>query len=304
MILPNLIIAGAPKCGTSSLFSWLVDHPDVCGSKIKEPFFLMDKDNPLRRSNCNFHDNGLKSYSSFFSNCAGNQRIIVEATTHYIYQKTAPEVLKSLPTTPKIVFLLRKPSERLFSSYAFSKQNLASIRGDVSFSEFVDLINGTSDRPKVERELGESGYVLARDIQYSRYVDYLCTWRDAVGIERIRIVLFESMRLNPKGVMVDLCDWLGLDSQFYDSYDFEVQNPTVVLRNRSLHRIARALARNIPRGAVKTLLKRPYRALQRSRRARERSELDRATLLQLDESFRPFNDRLAREFGIDLSVWE
>jgi hypothetical protein len=49
MSLPNLVIAGAPKCGTSSLFYWLADHPQACGSTVKETFYLMDEEHPLRR---------------------------------------------------------------------------------------------------------------------------------------------------------------------------------------------------------------------------------------------------------------
>jgi len=43
-IFPNLVIAGAPKSGTSSLFFWLAAHPEVCGSQKKETYFLADKD--------------------------------------------------------------------------------------------------------------------------------------------------------------------------------------------------------------------------------------------------------------------
>jgi hypothetical protein len=66
MPLPNLIIGGAPKCGTSSLFQWLADHPEVCGSRVKEIFYLMDRDHPLLKAESNFHNHGLCGYESYF----------------------------------------------------------------------------------------------------------------------------------------------------------------------------------------------------------------------------------------------
>ena len=46
-MLPNVVIAGAPKCGTTSLFAWLADHPDVCGSNVKEARYFLDPGDPL-----------------------------------------------------------------------------------------------------------------------------------------------------------------------------------------------------------------------------------------------------------------
>src|SRR5688572_5812110 len=47
MMLPNVIIAGAPKCGTSSLFRWLTDHPQVGGSTMKETYFFIDPESHM-----------------------------------------------------------------------------------------------------------------------------------------------------------------------------------------------------------------------------------------------------------------
>src|SRR5262249_17888741 len=127
MSLPNLIIAGAPKCGTGSLFKWLSDHPQVCGSRVKETFYLMDRGHPLLKYDSNFYTHGLDGYKAYFTHCNNCRKIIVEATTHYIYQKTALEVLSCLETKPQIIFVLRKPSSRVYSSYQYTKNNLANV---------------------------------------------------------------------------------------------------------------------------------------------------------------------------------
>src|SRR5689334_10681741 len=85
LTLPNLVIAGAPKCGTSSLYRWLADHPQAFGSAPKETFYLMDEGHPLLRKGSNFHTRGLAGYAEFFDGRNEEARVIFEATTHYLY---------------------------------------------------------------------------------------------------------------------------------------------------------------------------------------------------------------------------
>ncbi len=59
MITPNLFIAGAPKCGTSSLYFWLSDHPEVCASTPKEPFYFIDKGYSEFKKESNYHVHGM-----------------------------------------------------------------------------------------------------------------------------------------------------------------------------------------------------------------------------------------------------
>ena len=65
MNLPNLIIGGAPKCGTSSLYFWLAAHPEVFASKTKEPFYYDDKITHFNKQ-CNYINHDLKCYSNYF----------------------------------------------------------------------------------------------------------------------------------------------------------------------------------------------------------------------------------------------
>ena len=48
MNIKTIFIAGAPKCGTSSLFNWFSTHPEICSSKNKEPFYFIDEKSPLK----------------------------------------------------------------------------------------------------------------------------------------------------------------------------------------------------------------------------------------------------------------
>ena len=104
-ILPNTIIAGAPRCGSTSLFEWLQAHPDVCGSTKKETYFLMDPGATVPPGP-RLHDSDLQAYSQFFPENALALPVILEATPGYLYQRTAVDVLGSDLTEAKLIFKL------------------------------------------------------------------------------------------------------------------------------------------------------------------------------------------------------
>ncbi len=302
MTLPNLVVAGAPKCGTSSLFRWLADHPDACGSKPKETFYLMDEGHTLLRRGSNFHTRGLEGYGEFFADCSGRARIVFEATTHYIYQRTALEALSRLKTEPQIVFLLRKPSERVYSSFRYSQNNLANVRRDLTFARFVELSkNGGAG---LEEAAGASAFVLRNDIAFSRYVEYLTRWVERFGRERVHVFLFEDLKSSPRAFMKELAARVRLDSSFYDSYDFPLKNETVGVRYPSLHRGVRKLNELVPAAGLKGALKRAYLKAQSGGAENGKSPEDARALEELEREFRPFNRRLADELGLNLSAWE
>lgn len=309
MTLPNLVVAGAPKCGTSSLFRWLADHPQACGSARKETFYLMDEGHPLARRGRNFGERGLEGYEEFFAECDAGARIVFEATTHYVYQRTALEVLSQLPTRPRIVFLLRKPSERVYSSFRYSQNNLANVSRGLTFARFVELskANGNSDADW-EALAGESAYVLRNDIGYSRYVEYVERWVERFGRERVDVLLFEDLKSNPRAFMKEFAARVRLDASFYDSYDFPVKNETFGVRYPSLHRGVRRLNELVPTAGLKGALKKVYVRAQSggasTGKANGRTPEDARALEELEREFRPFNRRLADELGLNLSAWE
>ena len=306
MTLPNLVVAGAPKCGTSSLYRWLADHPQACGSKVKETFYLMDGGHPLARRGSDFHARGLEGYSEYFSECKTQARVVFEATTHYIYQRTALEVLSQLPTRPRIVFLLRKPSERVYSSFRYSQNNLANVRRDLTFARFVELAkeNGNGNGAALEELAGASAYVLRNDIKYSRYVEYTGRWVERFGRGRVDVLLFEDLKANPRAFMKEFAARAGVDASFYDSYDFPLKNETFGVRYPSLHRGVRKLNELVPAAGLKGALKRVYVKAQSGGSSTGKTPEDARALEELEREFRPFNQRLADEFGLNLSAWE
>ena len=89
MALPNLIVAGAPKCGTSFLFQWIADHPEAEGARIKEICSFNDPSSHVFNSERNFALTGLAGYENYFPVKKPHAKVRLEATPTYMYQQTA-----------------------------------------------------------------------------------------------------------------------------------------------------------------------------------------------------------------------
>ena len=265
----------------------------------------MDEGHPLLRKGSNYQERGLEGYGEFFIDCGGDARVVFEATTHYLYQRTALEVLSELHTRPQIVFVLRKPSERVYSSFRYSQNNLSNVRRDVSFARFVGLVRDGAPAAALEEVAGASAFVLGNDLEYSRYVEYISLWLERFGRGRVHVLLFEDLKADPRAFMKSLARRVGISTSFYDAYDFPLKNETFGVRHPALHRGVRKLSELVPAGLRKGALKRVYlKAQSGGPEGNGRAPEDRRALEELEREFRPFNQRLADELGLDLSAWE
>lgn len=302
-VFPNALFIGAPKCGTSSAFNWLIAHPDCGGSNPKETFYLMDEGHPLI-SRPSFHEAGPGGYSTLFEPIA-DRKVRVEATTHYLYQKTPLEFLRQLSPQPKIVVMIRRPEYRILSSFLYTRNNLARLDSSVTFREFTDcLLAGTVDslRPRFTEE--ESFYVLKRDLEYSRYLGFLEPWAEAFGRENVKIVTFYHFIRNPRETMEGIARHVGLDPDFYEDMDFLKHNETRSMSMQVLHRLALSIRHLLPRTIVKSDgIRAAYFGLQEWLGRRKTPEDYSTPLRALNSYFVPYNEALSKTFDLDLSIW-
>jgi len=309
MYLPNVIIAGVRKCGTTSVFEWLSDHPSVGTSTVKETTFLMDKDSPYFQKDSNYHDHGLGGYEVYFAHCK-NKPVIVEATTRYIYQNTARDVLSRFDPQPHVVFILREPSDRLYSAFRYAQNNRCSIGPDVSFGDFVTCIReGRTEElhefnasERAGKDLMNELSQIKDEINYGQYIDYLLPWKRLFHSSRLHVYLFENLRDDPRGFIGTLAEDIGIGGDFYADYCLAPKNQTLPVKCRWLHRTVRKAAPFLPRNRATKTLYRYYASLQRRRPAPPPCQ-DREQLAELDAYYRPYDLRLAEELDLDLSPW-
>lgn len=298
-----LILAGAPKCGTSSLFSWLKAHPAICASEKKELFYFMDRGNPLKNSTCNVHDHSLEEYFEHFR-CEKYYQYKMEATTHYLYQDSAIGYFSNIKDCTKIFFVLRKPSERVYSSFTYTQNNLGRLNSALSFSEYVHaLLNNNEDYLSSSFYSEKSKYVLLRDIDYSRYYNYLIKWERSVGRENMHILLLEEIKQNPQVVLENICNKLGIDSAYYSTFNFEKKNTTYAVKSGFLQRQVKRMNSLLGYVPFKNKLKKIYFAVQKDK-VPIQSEEDLKALKKLESYFSQSNKKLETHFNLDLKLWK
>ena len=103
MIKPNFFIIGAPKCGTTSLASWLAEHPEIYFSPTKEPhYFNTDHRRFL---------NSLQGYERLFAGATVQHRAVGEASVWYMYSAAAVANILDYAGEAKFIVMLRNPIE-------------------------------------------------------------------------------------------------------------------------------------------------------------------------------------------------
>lgn len=224
-----LIIGGTTKAGTGSLFRYLSDHPEVCGSNTKETRFFFDQScYPLDA----FYslDDGIDKYELYFSHCTEN-RYRVEATPDYLYSPSTANSIRNSLQDVKLLFILRHPVERLVSWYRFSKQQ-GLLSNDISFNRYIN-----DQFMIVDQRCDTSKHQHLRTLEQGRYSNYIRNYLDIFQEDQILILDYAGLKDNPKSLIKRVSSFWGISPTFYDSYEFQVINPTRTMKNQTLNRL-------------------------------------------------------------------
>jgi hypothetical protein len=302
MAFPTFVIIGAPKCGTSSVYQWLVDHPAACGAREKEVFYLLDAGHPLNAARPDYHAGGLAGYEALFEGCGGAP-VVVEGSTQYLYAQTARDVLAALPTRPLVLALLREPARRLYSMFRYVRDTNERLDPRVTFHAYVAALR-RGDTAFLERACFTQValHEMARGIEWGRYAHWLAPWYEVLGRDRVMAAVFEDVIADPRAHMRGLAARLGIDPAFYDDYRFTSYNVSVGLRAPRLHWLVHRTPDALRSAPGLGLLRKAYRSLIIDRKARP-SRRDRAAITELAASYAADNQHLADLTGLDLSRW-
>ena len=136
MNLPNLLIVGAAKSGTTSLHNYLKQHPDIYMSNHKEPHFLINNEIGVNRIPKGI--NNLQDYSNLFSNGA-SYKYRGESSAMYLQfpEIAIKNIDRYLDEDVKIIIMLRNPIERAFSGYQHVKRY--NLDEDLDFEDALEI---------------------------------------------------------------------------------------------------------------------------------------------------------------------
>jgi len=226
MALPNCIIGGTSRAGSTSLFRYLTAHPQVCGSSIKETNFFILHLNSLEED--------LDVYESYFSHCSSRATIRLEATPHYLQwgEKIAHPMSRILPNV-KLIFILREPIERFVSIYRVMKHSDYKKFGRMSFSELMEFFLEEYHRAETSGELTPKDWVRS-----GYYATFLSEYFKYFPKKKICVLFFDHLKKDPYAFVCKATDFLGIDTQFYDAYRFTLENRSRIPRVVALRYIA------------------------------------------------------------------
>lgn len=230
MTLPNFIIGGVNKAGTSSIFTYLNSHPDVCGSSIKEVTFFKG------------HDDGrtLDEYESYFEACPPGKKIVFEASQSY-YRRGPAVARQIIGMNPNIrmLFVLREPASRLHSFFNFRAAS-NKMNSDITFTQYVDKCFAFTLNKESPHSLGLRSKQLAC-LGTGRYARYLREFFEVIPREQIKVMFLENMRVSPADFMKELCQFLDIDGDFYTDFTFRKVNESIQTKSKKVHKLALSL---------------------------------------------------------------
>ncbi|OIR22601.1 MAG: hypothetical protein BEU02_01080 [Marine Group III euryarchaeote CG-Epi5] len=223
-MLPNLLIIGVPKAGTTSLFSYLNLHKEVFGSSPKEPGYF----HPLRWGE---ELSAITRYEKAFAGYS-NQKYAMEATPGYFYggQKVSGKMKELLPNS-RVIVVLRDPVQRLFSFYKY-KLSLGHIDSGLSFDQYLEKCKSMSIDEKSKKENYDFW-----GMEGGFYADLLETWESIYG-DKLKVCFFDDLVKDRSLFTSKICDWLGIEFENIDSNKMIIENKSMLYRSRTLQNFA------------------------------------------------------------------
>lgn len=290
---PNLYFIGGMRCGSTTLYLLLSQHPEIFMSSVKEPMFWSAEN--LRRegqdADAAFSGKYITEHAflSLFSE-AGEARWRGEAS-HYLYHGNVAGLLRNEVPEARIIVSLRNPTDRIFSEYLYWSRS-KSFKGT-----FPDFLSQHGVKWSLDCGIYEAptGSRLPKGLQAEK----ISTWFDTFGSKRVHVVFFEDLEEKPVTVAQDIYRWLEVDGAF---------TPQIVHTQKGGVPVKGGLMRvlNFPKRRIKRFVPRLIREKIRARiydKILERPVLDPNMRAMLDAYYAEDVARLSQMTGRDLSHW-
>lgn len=300
MTMPNFLIIGAGKSGTTSLYHYLKQHPQVYMSPVKEPkFFAVEgKELDFRGPNDEISMNrgsitDINAYQSLFHDVT-NEKAIGEASPLYLYSPEAPERIKHYIPGAKLIAILRDPVERAYSSFLQRVQ-----KAQEPLDGFAQALREEENRAR------DNWAPRWQSKRIGFYYAHLKRYYEAFDAGQIRVYLYEDLKADPVGLAQDVFRFLEVDDSFTPDTSLR-HNVSGIPRSRVLQAL---ISRHNPiKSVLKPLLPEGVRhhisvSLQTRNIAGPPPPLDQDIRKELVDMYREDILKLEKLIGRDLSSW-
>jgi hypothetical protein len=286
---PNFFILGAPKCGTTSLWSWLRAHPNVFMSDVKEPHFF----------NCDDHlgISNLSDYEEIFRDATDSDVAVGEASVLYLSSPVAVENILQYEPEARFIVLVRNPIEMAVAVH--SEMLIAGYENTPSFRTAWHLQDERRQGRRIPAFGGPHRLFLYGDVcslgtQLQRLLAV------AKGNQVLTLVL-DDIRENPRREYLKILAFLGVSDD--GRANFQAENIAKILRRPWLARsqfitsqVKKKLHINVGLGLLRSVYSRNVVAA-------ERPELEQDTYNLLRGYFTRDVDLLGALIGRNLRHW-
>ncbi len=209
MILPNFIILGAAKAGTTAIYHYMSQHPHVGMSRVKETNYFALEGGPIdfrgpgdRDSINRFSVNTAEGYQEQFRHAEGADAI-GEVSPLYLYSEEVPGRLARSVPRAKLIAILRDPAERAYSAFLHLIRDGRETTAD--FAEGLRLEDSrVADRWEHIWHYRRMGL----------YHDQLRRYFDRFDRDQIRVHTYQDFRSRPAAILADLFRFIGVDDSF------------------------------------------------------------------------------------------
>jgi hypothetical protein len=226
-LIPDFLIIGAGKSGTTSLDKYLNQHPEIFIPKVKEPNFYGYENTKLEDFKGDIgeilHFKGsvttFDGYTALFKDAKPGQ-VKGETSNTYMYHPEAPERIKFYNPDIKLIAILRQPAGRLYSRYLHLARESRTPTKD-----FADCKDKASIWWK-RNDLIKEGF----------YYKNLLPFYKLFPKENIRVFLYEELNDRPEAVLRDIYDFLSVNPDFKGDLSVKY-NQSGIIKNRFLDSI-------------------------------------------------------------------
>lgn len=230
MTMPNFLIIGAAKAGTTALYSYLNQHPQIYMSPQKEPHFFAfegeevnfggtagDREWLNRAAITDF-----ETYRKQFQ-APSKQIAIGEASALYLYiPKAAERICHYIPDV-KLIAILRNPVDRAYSAFLYQIRDALE-----PITDFAQALR--EEETRIQNNWVPIYYYQQMGFYYTQLKRYF----DMFNREQIRVYLYEDFSTNPSSILQDIFRFLGVDDTFTPNMSVR-HNVSGIPRNKILN---------------------------------------------------------------------
>ena len=305
MTMPNFFIIGAQKAGTTSLYHYLNQHPQIYMSPVKEPFFFDHEINSKgdvvqqefagRRQAPRFAN--LEEYQALFRGVDG-ETAIGEASPLYIYAPGTPERIKEHVPEARSVALLRNPADRAYSAF------LHALRiGVEPLTDFAQALREEEER------IRNGWHYVFHYRNRGLYYEQLKRYYEVFGRESVGVWLYDDLKEDPASMVRSVFRFLGVEDAF-DSDTSSAHNPAGVPESQTARAMVRAADTTVgvfrkvfpPTSRIFSYVSKARQAVQ-SQAFTEPPPIDPEIRKALIERYTEDILKLQQLIGRDLSSW-